>query len=182
MAKKILIILGIACGLTFTIGITYAWFTWEYNTKISGESNCFDVVYTKGRNIGDSETGVSLIAGSSFDSGISSSVIVHLNEECSVSLGKGTLYINTEEETSDILITSGALKYQIIDGNTFSSSGTITSKGPIVVHDDFDVTYADRTLMVIVWLDKSLINETNETAMENAIYKGYITLDVESRG
>ena len=182
MNKKILIISSVVLLFISTIGITYAVYTWGYNTKMKGSSNCFEVVYTKGRNIGNNNGETSLVAGYNFSSGLSTSVVVHLNEGCSVSLGKGTLYLNTEDETSDILLSSGALKYQVIDGNSFITSGTLTSKGNLTIYNDFNITYADRVLTVIVWLDKSLINGTNEEKIEKSSYKGYISLDVESRG
>ena len=85
------------------------------------------------------------------------------------------------ESTSSALLTSGALKYQVIvNGIVSSVKGTITSTGKIAIYSDIPITTNPSNISVAVWLDSSMINENNMEAILSSNYKGSISMKVES--
>lgn len=180
MNKKKLI-LGIILGIILLGGTTYAIYTWIGKTIISGDAECFSVNYVKGRDIGSNENSQTLKLGDNFNDGLSSTVEVGLNSNCTITIGSGTLYLDVDDSTSDILLTSGALKYQVIDGNTFITNGTLTSKGRNIIYEDFKVTDINKAIIVIVWLDSNMVTDSNRDEILSSSFSGKINVKVESR-
>lgn len=181
MKKNIIIIASIILGITLIIGSTYAVYTWGVNLKIKGVGNCFDVVYVKGNDIGSNENKKTLMLGSSYTDGLSTTVEVKVKDNCNTIKGKGYLYLNTDSTTSSDLLTSGALKYQVIDGNNISSSGTITTTGKLKILDGFDITRNDKALIIYVWIDGEYVTNDNYTNIIASTYSGSVSMEVESR-
>ena len=178
-SKLILLIVGVVLVIT---GITYAAFTWVGKTNIKGSAECFDVNYVKGRDIGSDENKQMLKIGDGPLDGVSSTIEVGLNNKCTITSGSGTLYIEVDDSTSNILITSGILKYQIIDGNNIAvEEGTITSKGSNVVYDNFKITSTNKPIIVIVWLDSSKLTQDNRDTILSSTFSGKVNVKVESR-
>lgn len=177
-SKLILLIIGIVLVIT---GITYAAFTFAINLgNIKGDMECFKVNYSKGSDIGSDSNSRTLMMGDDYTSGLFASVIVGVDKGCTIN-GKGTLYLNTDTSTSSALLTSGALKYQVIvNGIVSSGKGTITSTGKTAIYNNISVTTNSSNISVAVWLDSSMINENNMEAILSSNYKGSISMKVES--
>lgn len=176
--KIILLILGI---LIIVLGATYAIYTWSGLVTVKGTAECFDVTYVKGRNIGSNENKATLELGNSAKDGLSSTAMLSLNNKCTIKVGSGTVYLDVDSTTSDILITSGILKYQVVYGNTFLVDGTITSKGRITLYNDVRITDRELPLTVVVWLDSSKITDSNKEQILSSTFSGKINVKVESR-
>ena len=80
-----------------------------------------------------------------------------------------------------MLLENDVLKYQVMEGNTFTASGTIKNTGRIAIYEDFDITTVEKSLTVVVWLDGEPINVDNQEEILSSTYKGSIGLEVESR-
>ncbi len=180
--KKITItVVFILIGLMTLTGITYAVYTWAVALDIEGIGQCFDVVYLKGRDIGSNEESKTLMIGSNYYDGLSTTVDVKLLDTCSYESGIGTLYLTTDNTTSSELLSSNALKYQVIDGNTISLAGTINTTGKIELSSDITVTKNDKAITVFVWIDGNYVTDDNYEEILTSIYGGSISLEVESR-
>lgn len=180
MKKKLFIILGIVLTAALVSGLTYAAYTWGFQTTYRGTASCFDVVYTKGKDIGSNENSKVLMPGADFRSGLSTTVKVRIDEDCDIK-GNGILYLNTDAATGDVLLSNSVLKYQVINGNSFVSDGIIQDYGKIIIYDDFEITHSETLLTVIVWLDGELITNENQEQILSSVYRGSISLDVENR-
>lgn len=179
MKKKIIItIIAIS---TLIIGTTYAWFSWAIEFRISETSECFDIDYTKGKDIGSNENKKTLILGNSHYDGLSTTVQVKTKDTCDINVGKGTLYLNTEETTSKAILESNTLKYQVVNGNNLTTSGTINQTGKTIIYEDFDITNDSTILTIYVWIDASLLTDDIAEEVLASTYYGNISLDVESR-
>ena len=176
--KIILLVIGLIVLVT---GTTYAIYTWRGKSFIKGEFECFDVNYTKGREIGSNENKATLELGSSALDGLSSTMEVSLNDKCSITVGSGTLYLDVDSTTSDILITSGILKYQVVHGNSFISEGVVSVKGRNIVAEDIKITDNVMPITVVVWLDSDIVNDSNKEAILSSTFSGKINIKVESR-
>ena len=97
-----------------------------------------------------------------------------------ISNGTGTLYLNTNTTTSSILLTSGVLKYQVLDGATEVANGTVTKTGNLPIYNNIEINNEVKQLTVYVWLDGSLVNDSNSSDILSSIYKGNITMSIES--
>ena len=179
--KILIIIVSIVLGLVLLIGGTYAIYTWAVQMDIDGEGHCFDVVYLKGKDIGSNEENKTLMVGKNYYDGLSTTVEVKLSDSCGIENGNGTLYLTTDTTTGSDLLSSNALKYQVIDGNTISSSGTINTTGKIEIANDINITKNDKAITVFVWIDGSYVTEDNYEEILASTYGGSISLEVESR-
>ena len=179
--KKTKLLILIICIVVAISGITYAAFTYALNFgRIDVTMECFDINYTKGSDIGSDSKSRTLMMSSDYTGGLFTSVIVSVDRKCTID-GKGILYLNTDESTSSALLTSGALKYQVIvNGIVSSVKGTITSTGKIAIYSDIPITTNPSNISVAVWLDSSMINENNMEAILSSNYKGSISMKVES--
>lgn len=181
MKKKILYsILVVVLIIIVSVGITYAWLSWSGSVNISGTSECFDVNYVKGQDIGSEESPAKLSLASSYTEGLSTVVKVNLNDTCTILNGTGTLYLNTDSITSNILLTSNVLKYQVLDGTTEITNGIITSTGTLAIYDNIPITNEEKSITVYIWIDGNLVTNDNVNDVLSSIYKGNISMSVES--
>ena len=181
MKKKILYsILVVVLIIIVSVGITYAWLSWSGSVNISGTSECFDVNYVKGQDIGSEESPAKLSLASSYTEGLSTVVKVNLNDTCTILNGTGTLYLNTDSITSNILLTSNVLKYQVLDGTTEITNGVITSTGTLAIYDNIPITNEEKSITVYIWIDGNLVTNDNVNNVLSSIYKGNISMSVES--
>lgn len=165
-------------------GVTFAIYTWQTlnddEDVYEGVSTCFDIVYSKGSDIGSNENSRKLSLGKRYSDGLSTSLRININSKCKDITGIGTLYLNTEEETSDYLLEDGILNYYVSSSGT-SSSGVIDSKGSIPIYSDFIVDQNSKNITVYVWVNGANVTNENVEQIINGIYKGNITASVESR-
>ena len=181
MKKKILYsVLIVLLIIIVSVGITYAWLSWSGSVNISGTSECFDVNYVKGQDIGSEESPAKLSLASSYTEGLSTVVKVNLNDSCTILNGTGTLYLNTDSITSNILLTSNVLKYQVLDGTTEITNGVITSTGTLAIYDNIPITNEEKSITVYIWIDGNLVTNDNVNDVLSSIYKGNISMSVES--
>ena len=181
MKKKILYsVLIVLLIIIVSVGITYAWLSWSGSVNISGTSECFDVNYVKGQDIGSEESPAKLSLASSYTEGLSTVVKVNLNDTCTILNGTGTLYLNTDSITSNILLTSNVLKYQVLDGTTEITNGVITSTGTLAIYDNIPITNEEKSITVYIWIDGNLVTNDNVNNVLSSIYKGNISMSVES--
>ena len=148
--KEILIVLSVLILIILVAGITYAAFTWASDPDkgyIELNSQCFDVVYVKGNDI----TGTNIKLGTSYKGNVSTEVQVSINGDCTI-LGTGTLYLTTNEDTSDIFISDNKLHYQVLDDNVEVSSGIISSKDKLPIYSGFEINYEVKTLKIYLWV------------------------------
>ena len=181
MNKKLLYSLLIVLLIVIvSVSITYAWLSWSSSVNIGGTSECFDVNYVKGQDIGSDSNQANFSLASSYKEGLSSVLKVNLKDTCTITNGTGTLYLNTDSTTSSILLTSGVLKYQVLDGTTEVANGTVTKTGSLAIYKDIAITSTVKELTVYVWLDGSLVNDSNSNDILASVYKGNITMSIES--
>ena len=181
MNKKLLYSLLIVLLIVIvSVSITYAWLSWSGVVNISGTSECFDVNYVKGQDIGSDSNPANFSLASTYTGGLSSVIKVNLKDTCTISNGTGTLYLNTDTTTSSILLTSGVLKYQVLDGATEVANGTVSSTGNLPIYNNIEINNEVKQLTVYVWLDGSLVNDSNSSDILSSIYKGNITMSIES--
>ena len=181
MKKKILYsVLIVLLIIIVSVCITYAWLSWSGSVNISGTSECFDVNYVKGQDIGSEESPAKLSLASSYTEGLSTVVKVNLNDSCTILNGTGTLYLNTDSITSNILLTSNVLKYQVLDGTTEITNGVITSTGTLAIYDNIPITNEEKSITVYIWIDGNLVTPDNASEILASVYKGSITMDIKS--
>ena len=174
---SILIVLLI---ILLSVGITYAIYTWSGSININGISECFEVNYVKGQDIGSEESPAKLSLASNYTEGLSTVVKVNLNDTCTILNGTGTLYLNTDSITSNILLTSNVLKYQVLDGTTEITNGIITSTGTLAIYDNIPITNEEKSITVYIWIDGNLVTNDNVSEILTSVYKGNITMDIKS--
>lgn len=164
-------------------GTTYAAFTFSFNHDIDLTSECFDIIYTKGQDIGSNENKSTLSISDNYRGGLSTTLKIKNNGECGIaSKGKGIIYLNTEDITTDELITSGVLSYQVLEEDFKElSTGTITSKGKVVICDSLEITTEEKGVTVYLWINSQKLNDDNVGAIINSTYKGYISVRAENR-
>jgi len=175
MNKKryiIFVIAIISFGLLLTGG-TYAWLTFSnvtINGQANGTSTCFLIDYITGSSL----TGT-LFQSMTPKGGLAGSVSMAISSQCSVPKAKGTLILNINSNSSDILFRDSALKYAVYTSSTATTpvnSGVINSKNSAVtLYTGFDFTSVATTLYVYVWLDGTIANND----YIDVLFSGYIT-------
>lgn len=181
MNKKLLYsILTVLLIAIVSVSVTYAWLSWSSSVNIGGTSECFDVNYVKGQDIGSDSNPANFSLASTYTEGLSSVIKVNLKDTCTISNGTGTLYLNTDTTTSSILLTSGVLKYQVLEGTNEVANGTVTKTGNLPIYNNIEINNEVKQLTVYVWLDGSLVNDSNSSDILSSIYKGNITMSIES--
>lgn len=179
--RKTLIILGITLLIIIVLSSTYAVYKWAAsNDYINAEAICFDIDYKKGQDIGSNENKEKLNIGSVYTDGLSTTVEMKINSNCDIT-GKGTIYLNTSEETSDYLIDNNILNYEVLVGTTKVSSGVVSNKGQTIIYENFDVTKTNKSITVYIWISGENVNTENVNNVLKAVYKGSISAKVESR-
>ena len=181
MNKKLLYsILTVLLIAIVSVSVTYAWLSWSSSVNIGGTSECIDVNYVKGQDIGSDSNPANFSLASTYTEGLSSVIKVNLKDTCTISNGTGTLYLNTDTTTSSILLTSGVLKYQVLEGTNEVANGTVTKTGNLPIYNNIEINNEVKQLTVYVWLDGSLVNDSNSSDILSSIYKGNITMSIES--
>ena len=181
MNKKLLYsLLMVLLIVIVSVSITYAWLSWSGVVNISGTSECFDVNYVKGQDIGSDSNPANFSLASTYTEGLSSVIKVNLKDTCTISNGTGTLYLNTDTTTSSILLTSGVLKYQVLEGATEVANGIVSSTGNLPIYNNIEINNEVKQLTVYIWIDGSLVNDSNSSDILSSIYKGNITMSIES--
>ena len=182
MNKKLLYsLLIVLLIVVVSVSITYAWLSWSGVVNISGTSECFDVNYVKGQDIGSDSNPANFSLASTYTEGLSSVIKVNLKDTCTISNGTGTLYLNTDTSvTSNTLLSGKLLKYQVLDGTTSVGSGVVSSAENIEIYKDIPITTTVKTITVYIWLDGNLVTEDNQSEILSSVYKGHISMDIKS--
>ena len=182
MNKKLLYSLLIVLLIVIvSVSITYAWLSWSGVVNISGTSECFDVNYVKGQDIGSDSNPANFSLASTYTEGLSSVIKVNLKDTCTITNGTGTLYLNTDTSVTSSTILSGkVLKYQVLDGTTPVGSGIVSSAESIEIYKDIPITTTIKTITVYIWLDGNLVTEKNQNEILSSVYKGHISMDIKS--
>ena len=182
MNKKLLYsLLIVLLIVVVSVSITYAWLSWSGVVNISGTSECFDVNYVKGQDIGSDSNPANFSLASTYTEGLSSVIKVNLKDTCTISNGTGTLYLNTDTSvTSSTLLSGKLLKYQVLDGTTPVGSGIVSSAESIEIYKDIPITTTVKTITVYIWLDGNLVTEQNQNEILSSVYKGHISMDIKS--
>ena len=181
MKKKVIYsIIIVSVIIILSVAVTYAVYTFSGVVNISGTSECFEVNYVKGQDIGSDSNPANFSLASTYTEGLSSVIKVNLKDTCTISNGTGTLYLNTDSTTSSILLTSNVLKYQVLDGTNEVASGIVSSTGNLPIYNNIEINNQVKELTVYIWIDGSLVNNDNSNDILSSVYKGNISMSIES--
>jgi len=182
MKKKVIYsIIIVSVIIILSVAVTYAVYTFSGVVNISGTSECFDVNYVKGQDIGSDSNPANFVLASTYTEGLSSVIKVNLKDTCTITNGTGTLYLNTDTSVTSSTILSGkVLKYQVLDGTTPVGSGIVSSAENIEIYKDIPITTTVKTITVYIWLDGNLVTEQNQNEILSSVYKGHISMDIKS--
>ena len=182
MKKKVIYsIIIVSVIIILSVAVTYAVYTFSGSVNISGTSECFDVNYVKGQDIGSDSNPANFSLASTYTEGLSSVIKVNLKDTCTITNGTGTLYLNTDTSvTSSTLLSGKLLKYQVLDGTTSVGSGVVSSAENIEIYKDIPITTTVKTITVYIWLDGNLVTEQNQNEILSSVYKGHISMDIKS--
>ena len=180
--KLLLTVLGVTLFIVTIAGITYAAFVWASDPDsgfISGKGDCFVLDYTKGIDI----LSGSLDFGSTYTEGLSTTVKVKLSDSCNIEEGIGTLYLNTNDNTSDYLITNKLIRYQVLENGTevTGGSGQIQTKGNTPILSNINITGTEKEYTVYIWINIADVNDNNMSDIISSVYDGSIKFSAESR-
>lgn len=152
-----------------SIGTTFAIITWNSNnTKLAGNTMCFDILYTKGQDInfgtvnsnGVIENGMT--ASLDFNESTSASTTVTFQRKPNCALyGIGTITANISVSPNNVAMSKGGLNY-VIKNNTTNETvktGAITKTGATTIYDDFTINESI-TYTIYFWLDADYIDNT----------------------
>ena len=177
---KLLVVIRRLLIIIVSVSITYAWLSWSGVVNISGTSECFDINYVKGQDIGSDNNPANFSLASTYTEGLSSVIKVNLKDTCTISNGTGTLYLNTDSTTSNILLTSNVLKYQVLEGTNEVANGIVSSTGNLPIYNNIEINNEVKQLTVYIWIDGSLVNNDNSNDILSSVYKGNISMSIES--
>ena len=182
MKKKVIYsIIIVSVIIILSVAVTYAVYTFSGSVNISGTSECFDVNYVKGQDIGSDSNPANFVLASTYTEGLSSVIKDNLKDTCTITNGTGTLYLNTDTSVTSSTILSGkVLKYQVLDGTTPVGSGIVSSAESIEIYKDIPITTTVKTITVYIWLDGNLVTEQNQNEILSSVYKGHISMDIKS--
>lgn len=182
MKKKVIYsIIIVSVIIILSVAVTYAVYTFSGSVNISGTSECFDVNYVKGQDIGSDSNPAKFVLANNYTEGLSSVIKVNLKDTCTITNGTGTLYLNTDTSVTSSTILSGkVLKYQVLDGTTPVGSGIVSSAESIEIYKDIPITTTVKTITVYIWLDGNLVTEQNQNEILSSVYKGHISMDIKS--
>lgn len=178
--KIITSILAVVIIIILVVGITFAYITWRSNNiNSAGNSECFDILYVKGTDIGSDQNKATLMPSVDYTGGLSSTVKIGMNSKCTSVQGKGIIKLHTLPDTSSNLFREGLLNYVVLNGTTKIKEGSITSTDVIDI-DIGDLKKASSvnnadSYTVYVWISNDLVE--NSDAFSN--YYGKITASVE---
>ena len=102
MNKKLLYsLLIVLLIVVVSVSITYAWLSWSGVVNISGTSECLDVNYVKGQDIGSDSNPANFSLASTYTEGLSSVIKVNLKDTYIISNGTGNLPIYNNIEINN---------------------------------------------------------------------------------
>ena len=167
-SKTIGTILGIFGFIALVAGATYAWLTWRSNNIIvAGSTECFDVVYYR-KDLGTEENPAMLRFFTSYNRDNLNQLVANpdyaevglsLDPKCTNVAGLGKLYLTTNVDTSDAILTGG-LYYTLVqvenDTETFIQEGPITSKGDMLLKDNIFVSSTTSSIKYRVYICQSI--------------------------
>ena len=174
MSNKKLIgtIIGVIAFVALISGATFAWLTYAVNVTggtYNGASTNFVVNYTKGTDISD----VPILTSPTVST--ARSLVVSANKT-STSVD-GTLSIKLTTTSSDILTTSGAIKYKACQGecaDLTSNVGTVTASGTVEIFSGV-LQSSVTSYYVYFWIDA----ETFSNHHVGKTYSGYISAEAQ---
>ena len=141
MNKKLLYsLLIVLLIVVVSVSITYAWLSWSGVVNISGTSECFDVNYVKGQDIGSDNNSANFSLASTYTEGLSSVIKVNLKDTYTIS--------------------------------------NVTGNLPI--YNNIEINNEVKQLTVYIWIDGSLVNNDNSNDILSSVYKGNISMSIES--
>lgn len=162
---KVITVILVIVIIVLTLGLSYAWYTWiSDKNNYKGSSECFDILYIKGTDIGSDQNKQELMPSDSYTGGLSSTVKININSQCDTVNVGGKIYLTTLSSTSSNLYREGLLNYQVLKNNTVTNlKGNITSDGDIVI--DIGLlshnTKASDSYTVYVWIDNNLVENSD---------------------
>ncbi len=176
-------ILIVVIVIIAVVGITFAYITWtsgKINT--TGNSECFNILYAKGTDIGSDQNIATLMPSSDYTGGLSSTVKIGFNSSCTNVNGTGVIKLNTLDTTSSNLYRTGLLNYVVLKNGTKLTEGNITSAGSTninvgILNKVSSINDAD-SYTIYVWLDGSKIQNDDIPST----YYGNISATVEQAG
>ena len=98
---KLLVVIRRLLIIIVSVNITYAWLSWSGTVNISGTSECFDVNYVKGQDIGSDSNPANFSLASTYTEGLSSVIKVNLKDTYIISNGTGNLPIYNNIEINN---------------------------------------------------------------------------------
>ena len=102
MKKKVIYsIIIVSVIIILSVAVTYAVYTFSGVVNISGTSECFDVNYVKGQDIGSDSNPANFSLASTYTEGLSSVIKVNLKDTCTISNGTGNLPIYNNIEINN---------------------------------------------------------------------------------
>lgn len=185
--QSILIIIIIL--IVLSLGTTYAFIQSNgLDNNLQGDVGCFVVDYVgeSGQYISPSNE---LQSSDDYTSGGSSKVTLSKNTDCQI-YDEANIYLNTinsdndtsndateeEPDTSETLLTEGALKYTVVDGsNNIIASGPVTTSGATLL-TTVTLTNTPTTYTIYIWVDTAVTYVSN-TLYDKLRYSGYIYAD-----
>ena len=78
------------------------------------------------------------------------------------------------------MLTSNVLKYQVLDGTNEVASGIVNSTGNLPIYNNIEINNQVKQLTVYIWIDGSLVNNDNSNDILSSVYKGNISMSIES--
>lgn len=173
-------ILIVSIIIIIVVGITYAYVTWS-SGKINaiGNSECFNVLYVKGQDIGSDQSVATLMPSNDYTGGLSSTVKMGFSSSCTNVSGTGIIKLNTLDTTSSNLYRTGLLNYVVLKNGTKLKEGNITGFGTTNIDVGLlkkisNIDDAD-SYTVYVWISNNLVQ--NEDAFSS--YYGNIAASAE---
>ena len=98
---KLLVVIRRLLIIIVSVSITYAWLSWSGVVNISGTSECFDINYVKGQDIGSDNNPANFSLASTYIEGLSSVIKVNLKDTYIISNGTGNLPIYNNIEINN---------------------------------------------------------------------------------
>lgn len=102
MKKKVIYsIIIVSVIIILSVAVTYAVYTFSGSVNISGTSECFDVNYVKGQDIGSDSNPANFSLASTYTEDLSSVIKVNLKDTYTISDGTGNLPIYNNIEINN---------------------------------------------------------------------------------
>ena len=98
---KLLVVIRRLLIIIVSVSITYAWLSWSGVVNISDTSECFDVNYVKGQDIGSDSNPANFSLASTYTEDLSSVIKVNLKDTYIISNGTGNLPIYNNIEINN---------------------------------------------------------------------------------